>query len=264
MLVVPAIFGTVALPAYALMPGGPSHGASGTFSLSNARRRTSTSRRSRPAHRCRAMRYAVTTKAEIEEARLEAEAAERASWGGRTRIPRPGSYAVYTVRAEGDDYPWRNETARRLRRRPPAAPLLLPRVRRLRRLAAQPRRGRHERAVEVGLVEPRLGQRLRVGRRVGNHGWPTRAVTRPRRGRWFPYNHVAYVQSINADGTVTSRSTTRTPTIRTTGAPSRPAGAVPLPAGLSGSRRSLSTSWRNPLPFVGRVDQCVRRDRSLT
>ncbi|HLP23233.1 MAG TPA: CHAP domain-containing protein [Microbacteriaceae bacterium] len=36
-----------------------------------------------------------------------------------------------------------------------------------------------------------------------SHGWPTSDVAVPGSVAWFPYNHVAYVKSVNADGTVT-------------------------------------------------------------
>ena len=201
MLVVPAIVGTVALPAYAIMPGAAGFEASGTFSLSMAEAQDVDVSALASGAPLSSDAYAVTTKAEIDEARHRGRGGASGYVGALSSPPRLGQLRGLHGQAEGDDYPWWNETARRLRRRPLAAALLLPRVRRLRRLAPQPRRRRHERTVEVGLVQPGLGQRVRVGRRVGA---PRLADARASRSigavAWFPYNHVAYVQSINADG----------------------------------------------------------------
>ena len=159
--------------------------------------------------------------------------------------------------AEGDDYPWWNETARRLRRRALAAALLLPRVRRLRRLAPQPRRRRHERArgSGTGATSPRAAPTRGPTNGCGTAG---RRASEPVVGAvaWFPYNHVAYVQSINADGSVNDRGVQPElrPLVPPADDPER-VGAVPLSAGLTVARPSLSTPWRKRSRFVGRFGQ---------
>ena len=202
MLVVPAIFGTVALPAYALMPGSPGHEASDTFSLSVAQAQDVDVSGLATGAPLSADGYAVTTKAEIEEARLEAEAAERASWAAELASRGSGSYAVYTVRAEGDDYPWWNEL-------PDDYGGGLSPLRYYYRECVDFVAWRLNRDAGVTSAPWKWdwsnlasGSAYAWADEWANHGWPTSSTPVVGAVAWFPYNHVAYVQSINADGSV--------------------------------------------------------------
>jgi hypothetical protein len=106
VLVVPAIVGTVALPAYALMPGGAGFATSGVFSLTVAEAQDVDVSALASGAPVSSDVYSVTTKAELEDARLDAEEAAQAAWAAELASRGSGSYAIYTVKAEGDDYPW--------------------------------------------------------------------------------------------------------------------------------------------------------------
>ena len=202
MLVVPAIVGTVALPAYALMPGGPSHGASGTFSLSVAQAQDVDVSALATGAPLSSDGYAVTTKAEIEEARLEARGRRAPSWASELASRGSGSYAVYTVQAEGDDYPWWNEL-------PDDYGGGLSPLRYYYRECVDFVAWRLNRDAGVTSAPWKWDwSNLASGSAYAwadewvNHGWPTSSTPVVGAVAWFPYNHVAYVQSINADGSV--------------------------------------------------------------
>ena len=209
--------------------------------------------------------YAVTTKAEIEAARLEKTRPPSARHG-RPNSPRAdsGSYAVYTVRAEGDDYPWWNElpddyggglSPLRYYYRE-CVDFVAWRLNRDAGVTSAP--------VEVGLVEPRLGQRLLRGPTSGRttDGRP-RALPSSARSRGSRTTTSPTCSRSTPTGRSTSRSTTRTPTTRTIGARS--------------PRVTRCTSTRPAERFapvivdvvaktarvLGRVDQCARRDPTL-
>jgi hypothetical protein len=201
MLVVPAIFGTVALPAYALMPGGPGHEASGTFSLSVAQAQDVDVSGLATGAPLSVDSYAVTTKAEIEQARLEAE---RASWSAGLASRGSGSYAVYTVRAEGDDYPWWNEL-------PDDYGGGLSPLRYYYRECVDFVAWRLNRDAgstgdpwtwKWGNLTPGGGSASSWKNQWDRHGWATSDTPVVGAVAWFTYNHVAYVQSIPGDGTV--------------------------------------------------------------
>ena len=80
VLVVPAIVGTVALPAYAVLPGGSGFGSSSIFSLSVAEAQDVDVSELASGAPLSSDAYAVSTKAELEQARLDAEEAQQAAW----------------------------------------------------------------------------------------------------------------------------------------------------------------------------------------
>ncbi|GAA1785812.1 hypothetical protein GCM10009748_19970 [Agromyces lapidis] len=202
MLVVPAIVGTVALPAYAIIPGGDEFGASGAFSLSVAEAQDVTVGALASGAPIVSDGYAVTTKASIEEARLAAEEAERAQWASELASRGGGSYALYTVRAEGDDYPWWDQL-------PDDYGGGLSPLRYYYRECVDFVAWRLNRDAGVTSAPWKWDwSNLASGSAYAwadewvSHGWPTSSTPVVGAVAWFPYNHVAYVQSINADGSV--------------------------------------------------------------
>lgn len=197
VMVVPAIVGTVALPAYAMIPGGGFE-ASGRFSLSVAEAQNVDVSALASGAPVSSDAYAVTTKAEIDEA---AAAAERATYGAQ--LNRSGAYYTPAQQAEGDDYPWWNETPDDYGG------------------GLSPLRYYYRECVDF--VAWRLNRDAGVTGAPwkwdwGNlasgsayawadewvrHGWATSSDPIVGSVAWFPYNHVAYVQSVNGDGTVT-------------------------------------------------------------
>ncbi len=197
VLVVPAIVGTVALPAYAIMPGGGFE-ASGIFSLSVAEAQNVDVSALASGAPVSSDAFAVTTKAEIDAA---AEEAERATYGAQ--LNRSGAYYTPAQQAEGDDYPWWNETPDDFGG------------------GLSPLRYYYRECVDF--VAWRLNRDAGVTSAPwkwdwGNlasgsayswadewvrHGWATSSEPIVGSVAWFPYNHVAYVQSVNGDGTVT-------------------------------------------------------------
>ena len=258
MLVVPAIFGTVALPAYAIMPGGPGFEASGTFSLSVAQAQDVDVSALATGAPLSSDGYAVTTKAEIEEARLEAEAAEHASWARRARLARlrqlrglPSRPRATTTRGGTrlpDDYGGGLSPLRYYYRE--CVDFVAWRLNRDAGVTSAP--------WKWDWCEPRVGQRLRLGRRVGESRMADLEHSRSSaRSRGSRTTTSPTCSRSTPTARSTSRSTTRTATTRTT-VRTIAAGrrAVPLPAGADRSRAvTLSTSWRKRRRFVGRLGQ---------
>jgi surface antigen len=202
ILVVPAIVGTVALPAYAAVQGGVGFGATDEFSLSRAEAQNvdvssiaSGSEKSSDA-------YAVQTKVEIDAEAARVAAAERSAYSS-SLINRAGAYSTPTQQAEGDDYPYWAETPDDFGG------------------GLSPFRYYYRECVDF--VAWRLNRDAGVTSAPWKWDWSNLASGSAyawadewvRRGRatsstpivgsvaWFPYNHVAYVQAVNADGTVT-------------------------------------------------------------
>ncbi|BDZ55725.1 hypothetical protein GCM10025870_27980 [Agromyces marinus] len=111
VLLVPALVGTVALPAYAFLPGGHLPGGVPTkFSLSVAEAQDLDVSELASGAPVSSDTFSVTTKAEIDAAAAEAAEAERAAWEAELASRGTGEYAIVAQQAEGDDYPWWNET----------------------------------------------------------------------------------------------------------------------------------------------------------
>ena len=203
VLVVPAIVGTVALPAYAFIPAGSAFGSSSAFSLSVAEAQDVDVSGLASGAPLSSDGYSVTTKAEMEQARLDAEEAQQAAWAAELASRGSGSYAIYTVKAEGDDYPWWDQVPDDYGG------------------GLSPLRYYYRECVDF--VAWRLNRDAGVTSAPwrwdwGNlasgsawvwadewqaKGWPTSSEPVVGAVAWFPYNHVAYVQSVNGDGTVT-------------------------------------------------------------
>ncbi|WP_051138807.1 CHAP domain-containing protein [Agromyces italicus] len=202
VLVVPAIVGTVALPAYAVIPGGSEFATSGDFSLSIAEAQDVSVGALASGAPIVSDGYAVTTKASIEEARLAAEEAERAERASELASRGGGSYALYTVRAEGDDYPWWDQL-------PDDYGGGLSPLRYYYRECVDFVAWRLNRDAGVTSAPWKWdwsnlasGSAYAWADEWASRGWPTSSTPVVGAVAWFPYNHVAYVQSINSDGSV--------------------------------------------------------------
>jgi surface antigen len=202
VLVVPAIVGTVALPAYASVQATAGFGVSDQFSQTLAEAQNvdvssvaSGSERSSDG-------YAVQTKAEIDAEAARVAAAQR-STASANLVNRAGAYSTPAQQAEGDDYPFWAETPDDFGG------------------GLSPFRYYYRECVDF--VAWRLNRDAGVTSAPWRWDWSNLASGSAyawadewvRRGRatsstpivgsvaWFPYNHVAYVQAVNADGTVT-------------------------------------------------------------
>lgn len=202
MLVVPALVGTLALPAYAIMPGG-GFTASDRFSLSVAEAQDVSVSTLASGASFSADGFAVTTKAEIEAAEAAAAAAERSSWAAGLASRGSGAYATVTQQAEGDDYPWWYET-------PDDYGGGLSPLRYYYRECVDFVAWRLNRDAGVTSAPWKWhwgnlasGSAYAWADAWAAKGWPTSSEPVVGSVAWFPYNHVAYVQSVNGDGTVT-------------------------------------------------------------
>lgn len=198
----PAIFGTVALPAYALMPNGDAFAASDAFSISRAQAQDVDVSALASGAPLSADSYAVTTKAELDEAAREAEAASQAAGAAELASRGSGSYATYTVKAEGDDYPWWYEV-------PDDYGGGLSPLRYYYRECVDFVAWRLNRDAGVTSAPWKwnwstlgAGSAYSWADAWARNGWPTSSEPVIGAVAWFPYNHVAYVQSINGDGSV--------------------------------------------------------------
>ncbi|MEI5584458.1 MULTISPECIES: CHAP domain-containing protein [unclassified Agromyces] len=203
VLIVPALVGTLALPAYAFLPGGRLPGAPTQFSLSVADAQAVEVSVNAGGATLSTDGYAVTTKAEIDaaaaaeaEAEAEARAAELASRGN-------GEYARVAQQAEGDDYPWWFET-------PDDYGGGLSPLRYYYRECVDFVAWRLNRDAGVfgapwkwDWSNLASGSAWTWADAWRSKGWPTSSEPVVGAVAWFPYNHVAYVQSVNGDGTVT-------------------------------------------------------------
>jgi surface antigen len=203
LLIVPALVSTVALPAYAFLPGGQLPGVQTKFSLSVAGAQGLSVSEQAGGAAVSADSFSVTTKAEIDAAAAEAAAAEQAARDAELASRGDGAYAQVTQQAEGDDYPWWYETPDDYGG------------------GLSPLRYYYRECVDF--VAWRLNRDAGVTSAPwkwdwGNlasgsawvwadewqaKGWPTSSEPVVGSVAWFPYNHVAYVQSVNGDGTVT-------------------------------------------------------------
>ncbi|WP_430647730.1 CHAP domain-containing protein [Agromyces sp. GXS1127] len=204
VLLVPALVGTVALPAYAFLPGGHLPGGAPTkFSLSVAEAQALEVSDRAAGAAMSSDTFSVTTKAEIDAAAAEAAAAERAAWEAELASRGTGEYAIVTQQAEGDDYPWWYET-------PDDYGGGLSPLRYYYRECVDFVAWRLNRDAGVTGAPWKWdwsnlasGSAWKWADEWAAKGWPTSSEPVVGAVAWFPYNHVAYVQSVNGDGTVT-------------------------------------------------------------
>lgn len=201
ILVVPAIFGTVALPAYALHSSDAGHTATASFSLTKSEAQTLDVSTLATRKAVSDDSYEATTKDEIEAAEAAAAEAQAAAWATALASRASDDYARLTVQSPGDDYPWWRETP------DDYGGGLSPLgyyyrecvdfvAWRLNRDAGATGTWRYTWAT-MG-----VGSAWSWADGWARNGWPTSSEPVVGAVAWFPSNHVAYVNSINADGSV--------------------------------------------------------------
>jgi surface antigen len=201
VLLVPALVGTVALPAYAFLPGGHLRGGAPTqFSLSVAEAQGLEVSDLATGAPVSSDTVSVTTKEEIDAAAAEAE---RAAWEAELASRSTGEYAIVTQQAEGDDYHWWYET-------PDDYGGGLSPLRYYYRECVDFVAWRLNRDAGVTGAPWKWdwsnlasGSAWKWADEWAAHGWPSSSEPVVGAVAWFPYNHVAYVQAVNGDGTVT-------------------------------------------------------------
>lgn len=205
--VVPGLFLTAALPAYAFAPGtdGQSFAASSSREASTAGAQSVEIASFSPEVTVSSDGFAAVSSEEIQRLTLEAErlAAEQAEAEAAEARVRAGANTTPGVRQEGDDYPWPWEAtddqgggfspmnyyyrecvdfvAWRLNRDAGATGPF--------------------KWVWSNLT-PGGGSAYNWANAWNNHGWTTSYEPIPGAVAWFTANHVAYVQSVPGDGTV--------------------------------------------------------------
>ncbi|MCM3655855.1 CHAP domain-containing protein [Agromyces mediolanus] len=203
VVAVPAIIGTVAIPAYAMMPSSDEYASSASYSLTQSQAQDLIVPGLVNKAGVAADSYAVTTKEEIDRQARDAAAAEQAAWSAELASRTPnGNYAVYTVKAEGDDYPWWDQL-------PDDYGGGLSPLRYYYRECVDFVAWRLNRDAGVTSAPWKWdwsnlasGSAYAWADAWAEKGWPTSSTPVVGAVAWFPYNHVAYVQSINGDGSV--------------------------------------------------------------
>ncbi len=199
MLVVPALVGTLALPAYALVPGDPGFAASDSFNQSRAEAQDVIVSDLAAASSVSRDGYAAVTADELEQVRL---AEQRAAWEAQAAAARAaGGYSVVAEQAEGDDYPWWNQTPNDYGGG--LSPLGYYYRECVDFVAWRLNRDAGSTAAPWRWAWANLasGSAYRWESEWRAHGWVVSSEPVTGAVAWFPYNHVAYVQSVG-DGTV--------------------------------------------------------------
>lgn len=199
-MVVPGLFLTVALPAYAFAPtGGSEYGESGTHELSVASAQEVDVSSSAAKITVARDGYTAVSGEEIRRQTAEAEAAARAQAAAELAA-QVGTYSVPAQRQEGDDYPW------------PGGPVgvLSPLNYEYRECVDFVAWRLNRDAGATGPfrwvwsnLTPGGGSAWNWANAWYANGWQVSHDPIVGSVAWFTGNHVAYVQSVNGDGTVT-------------------------------------------------------------
>ncbi|MFC6357056.1 CHAP domain-containing protein [Luethyella okanaganae] len=206
LLVVPGLFLTAALPAYAFTPGT----GEPQFETSDLRDQVQASAQSVDVSSLSAQvsvsrdGYSAVSADEIRRLTTEAERIATAQAAG-SRTASSGSYSTPGVRQEGDDYPWPWELTDN--QGGGLSPLgyyyrecvdfVAWRLNRDAGSTGSPWRWKWSNLTPSG------GSAYNWANAWQNHGWATSHDPVPGAVAWFTGNHVAYVQAVNGDGTVT-------------------------------------------------------------
>ena len=201
LAVVPGLFLTVALPAYAFAPGtGETQFAESSSHLVAEKDSQGVDVPSVAANVTVARDgYTAVSGAEIREKVAQAEAAARAQ-AAAEKSAAAGAYSAPGPRQEGDDYPWPGGSVGSL------SPLNYEYRECVDFVAWRLNR-------DLGATSPFrwVWSNLTPGGGSAwewpdawySHGWQVSHAPIVGAVAWFTYNHVAYVQSVNSDGTVT-------------------------------------------------------------
>ncbi|MCI2959565.1 CHAP domain-containing protein [Agromyces atrinae] len=200
LLIVPALVGTLALPAYAAVKDDVDFASSEQFSLSVADAQDIDVSGLATEATVSRDTYTAVSAAEIEEATALAEQAAREQ--AAREAAESGQFAQVGVQAEGDDYPWWNET-------PDDFGGGLSPLRYYYRECVDFVAWRLNRDAGVTSAPWKWDwSNLASGSAYAwadawySKGWPVSSDPVVGAVAWFNYNHVAYVQSIPGDGTV--------------------------------------------------------------
>jgi hypothetical protein len=205
LLAIPGIFLTAALPAYAFAPGGDSaQAASAAHSLATGEAQGVVVAAAATHVTVARDSFSATAPEELASRAAELERAADAQRSAERARASAAEWAVYGIRAEGDDYPW-----------PYAAPDsagggLSPLGYYYRecvdfvawRLNRDAGRSEAPWRWTWNTVTPGGGNAASWASAWSNHGWATSSTPVVGAVAWFNYNHVAYVQSVPGDGTV--------------------------------------------------------------
>lgn len=201
ILVVPGLFMTVALPAYAFAPGSNAapFKASGAHVLAESGAQNvevpSFSAKITVARDGYTAVSGEEIRRKAEEARVAAEEQQAAELAARA-----GGYSTPGQRAEGDDYPWAFESSANL------SPLGYYYRECVDFVAWRLNRDRGSTgpwALTWGYMTPGGGSAWNWANAWESHGWQVSHDPIVGAVAWYTYNHVAYVQAVNGDGTVT-------------------------------------------------------------
>ncbi|WEO76584.1 CHAP domain-containing protein [Cryobacterium sp. SO2] len=201
LLAIPAIFLTAALPAYAFSPQG---GSTGISSQASGETQDLTVTAAAAAASISTDGFTATSQAELDdiEAGLQADLAQQqAAEEARSAA---AEFAVYGIRAEGDDYPW--PTAGTESQGGGLSPLgyyyrecvdfVAWRLNRDAGSTGSPWKW------TWSTMTPGGGNASAWASNWAAKGWPSSKSPVVGAVAWFTYNHVAYVQSVPGDGTV--------------------------------------------------------------
>ncbi len=202
LLAIPGLFLTAGLPAYAFSPdAGANQSAASTRSLAEAGAQGVTVAAGASAVTVARDGFTATTKDELAQKAAEALAAQRAAESARAMA---ASFAVYGVRAQGDDYPWydRGTEAQGGGLSPlsyyyrECVDFVAWRLNRDAGSTGAPFKWTWSNLTPGG------GNASSWANAWASHGWPTSKTPVVGAVAWFNYNHVAYVQSVGSDGSV--------------------------------------------------------------
>ncbi|MBC7443479.1 MAG: CHAP domain-containing protein [Ramlibacter sp.] len=202
LLAIPGLFLTAGLPAYAFSPG-TGEGSSIASTQAGAARDAQgvTVDASAAAVTVSRDSFTATSTEELADRAADALSAKKAADSARSAS---ANFAVYGVRAEGDDYPWfdRATDAQGGGLSPlgyyyrECVDFVAWRLNRDAGSTSSPY------TWTWSNLTPGGGNASSWSSAWSNHGWATSKTPVVGAVAWFTYNHVAYVQSINGDGTV--------------------------------------------------------------
>jgi surface antigen len=201
LLTIPGLFLTAGLPAYAFSPGSGADTASTTHSLATAGAQGVTVAAAATAVTVARDGFTATTTEELAQRDAAAKKAQRVANAAKSAA---AAFAVYGVRAEGDDYPWFDQATDS--QGGGLSPLgyynrecvdfVAWRLNRDAGSTSAPWRW------TWSTLTPGGGNASSWSSAWSNHGWATSTTPVVGAVAWFNYNHVAYVQSIGSDGSV--------------------------------------------------------------
>ncbi|MEO6201375.1 MAG: CHAP domain-containing protein [Cryobacterium sp.] len=199
LLAIPGLFLTAALPAYAFVPGEGVNGASSARERAAAEAQAVTFDATAVSIEVARDGFSATTPAQIAE-RARADAAKKAAADARVAAASAAAaYAVYGIRADGDDYPWAGRTSGLSELGYVYGQCVDFVAWRLNRDAGAT--GGNWRWTWSNLT-PNGGDASQWANAWSSHGWATSSTPVVGAVAWFNYNHVAYVQSISGDSVV--------------------------------------------------------------